>query len=786
MPLLRTAKVINKNDSLLLAEMLKFCENSRMLRKNDAAFSTFAAYPFFMIEKIRQFADSTNFTKAVTVTVAAVLPVLILAQFGHFETGFTIAIGAFLTYPADIPSNLAHRTKGLLTASFIVAGCMLAVNTLHPYPWVFYPVVIVLVFFLSMISVYGQRANMVSFSGLLALALGSGHIHTGWEIPAYVGLVLAGGLFYTFISVTFNFLSPHRYTELQVAECMKLTSKYMKLRGDLWNVDANRAAIVEKQLHLQVEINTTHENLREILLRNRNNAGNSNRSRKMLLVFISLMEVLELALSTSFDHSKLHQKFSAHPQVLNTYQNLAYNLASTLKRISKSILNRKKYVAKHQLLQDVEALEQAIARYESELGKEAASEGVWMLSNMLHYAEKQIERIKIIERAFTNKIDFKDLKGRDKDLEKFLTPEYYPWHTLRENLSFSSTIFRHSLRLTLTIAIGFTIGLVFPLQNVYWILLTIVVIMRPGYGLTKQRSFQRIVGTITGGFIAFAFLSFVHHNIIIGTLAIVCMILGFAFTAINYRIGATFVTIYVIFVYGMLNPNFTDVIQYRIIDTGVGALLAFVANYFLWPSWEFINLPGFIKKSIEANRNYLEEISQYYNHKGNVTTSYRLARKSAFIELGNLMSSYQRMVQEPKSKQKQQQQVYKLAVLNHTLLSSLASLGTYIQSHKTYKASEAFNVVVTTVIRNLDHAIAILSLETQAGEVQLLQNEELAMRFTELKNIRARELREEHLTEEEELRLKMEEAHLVIEQLVWLNSLSEKIVKAARQMELVK
>ena len=749
-----------------------------------SAFTTFTVQFDYMIQRIRNFTDSTNFTKAVIVTVAAAAPVLILSRLGYFEIGFAIALGAFLAYPADIPSNLLHRAKGLLTASFIVPGCMLAVNLLHPYPYIFYPLTLILVFFLSMISVYGQRATMVSFSALLAVALATGHIHTGWDILQYAGYVLAGGMLYTSISVTFNYLSPHRYTELQIAECMKLTAKYMKLRGDLWNADADRATIVEKQLNLQVEINLTHENLREVLLRSRSNTENSNRSRKMLLVFISLMEILELALSASFDHSKLHQKFSAHPKVLGTYQNLAYNLASTLKKISKGIENRNKYVPKHKLMQDLEALEKAINEYEEELGKEAASEGVWMLSNMLHYAEKQIEKIKIIERAFTNKINFKELTGRDKDLEKFLTPEYYPIHTLKENLSFSSTIFRHSLRLTMSIAAGFIIGLIFPLQNVYWILLTIVVIMRPGYGLTKQRSYQRIAGTIMGGIIAFAVLSFVTNPIIIGTLTIVCMLLGYAFTAINYRIGATFVTIYVVFIYGMLTPDITHVIQYRIIDTVVGAAIAFFANYFLWPSWEFLNLHVFIKKSIEANRNYLTEISLYYNQKGNVTTSYRLARKNAFVELGNLMSSYQRMAQEPKSKQKQQNQVYKLAVLNHTLLSSLASLGTYIQSHKTYKASEAFNVVVATVIKNLDHAIALLNMGAQAEEAHLANNDELAIRFTELKNIRARELREVHITDEEEFRLKMEEAHLVIEQLVWLSGLSEKIVKAARLLEL--
>jgi hypothetical protein len=50
------------------------------------------------------------------------------------------------------------------------------------------------------------------------------------------------------------------------------------------------------------------------------------------------------------------------------------------------------------------------------------------------------------------------------------------------------------------------------------------------------------------------------------------------------------------------------------------------------------------------------------------------------------------MLQEPKSKQSKLGQVYKLTVLNHTLLSA-ASLGTYIQSHKTSEASEAFNAV---------------------------------------------------------------------------------------------
>lgn len=738
-----------------------------------------------MIRQLKEFTDNTYFTKAVIVTIAAVLPVIILAQMGYFQVGFAMALGAFLAYPADIPSNLKHRIKGLLIANLIVAACTLTINVLHGYDWLFYPVTLIMIFLLSMLSVYGQRASMVSFSALIAVTLATGQVHTGMDVLAFTGFIVAGGLFYTLVSVIFNYLSPHRYTELQIAECLTLTSKYMKLRGDLWNDGADRNAIIEKQLALQVEINTIHENLREILIRDRNFQGTSDRNRRMLLVFISLVDILELGLSTAFNHSKIHEKFNDYPKVLATYQNLAYNLASAIKKIGKSIRNKKMYVSKHQLLSDLEAFENAITEYEKEIGAAEAAEGVWTLSNMVHYAEKQVEKIRIIERTVSQKTDLKELKGRDKDLEKFLTPVYYPLSTIRENLSFSSTIFRHSLRLTCAIAVAFIIGAIFPLQNVYWILLTTTVIMRPGYGLTKQRSYKRIGGTALGAAIAFSILLLTHNPYIIATLAIVCVLLAYTYTVTHYLTGATFVTIYVIFLYSMLNPNIMDVIQYRIVDTVIGAALAFSASYFFWPTWEFRSAPLFIKKAIEANRKYLNEISLIYNKKDTATLNYKLARKSAFIEIGNLMSSYQRLIQDPKSKQKQHQHIYKLAVLNHTLLSSLASLGTYIQSHKTTTASEAFNVVVNTIIRNLDNAIALLNMEAQAEMVNT-GAEDIAMRFTELKNIRIRELQEIHVSAEEEFRLKMEEAQLVIEQLVWLNSISEKIVKTTRQLELTK
>ena len=732
-----------------------------------------------MVSTIQKFTDSTYFTNALKITISAVIPVLVFSYFGYFDIGFTLALGAFFTYPSDIPSNLKHKVNGIFVTVFIVSGVNLIINLIHPYPWFFYPLLTVLIFILSMISVYGQRANMVSFSALLSISLAFAHLHTGWEMLEYSGLILAGGLFYLLVSLIFFYIRPNRYIELQIAESIQLTSKYLKLRGDLWELNSNRKNITKKQLELQVELNTIHENIREILIRNRTNSGSSNQNRKMLIVFISLVEILELAISTSFDHNKLHQKFDDHPKVLKTYQNLAYNLASTLKKISKSIEERSQYIPKHNLINDLQKLELAISHYENDLGKTEASEGVLMLTTMLHYAEKQVEKIKILERAFTSTINLQDFKGKDKDLEKFINPQYYPLSTLIENLSFSSTVFRHSIRLTITLLAGLLIGQMLPFQNSYWIILTIVVILRQGYGLTKQRTYERIFGTFLGILIAFGILTIIHNTTIIGCLAVISMLLGFSFTPTNYKVGTTFVTLYVIFIYGILTPNIQDVIQYRIIDTLVGATLSFLANHFLWPSWEFLNIPQHLKKSIEANKNYLKQISIFYNKKGDVSTSYRLARKHAFIEIGNLMASFQRMVQEPKSKQNKLPQVYKLTVLNHSLLSSAASLGTYIQSQKTTEASESFNMVFDKVIENLESAIILLKEDgTELAEQTV--SEELSKRFTELKNIRSEELKKSDSMNDEMYQTKMQEAQMVIEQLIWLTNLSENILKTTQ------
>ena len=729
-----------------------------------------------MLKLIRDFTHGTNFNNAIKATLSAVIPVLVFSNLGDLETGLTIALGALFTLPSDIPSNLKHKIKGITVSVLFFSVANFLINLTYPYPIIFVPVFCIMVFTISMLAVYGQRATMVAFSTLLIISISFAHIHSGWEMIQHSLLLLAGGLFYLLISVLFHYLNPHRYTELEIEKCIQLTSKYLKLRGDLWEIDSDRKAITKKQLLLQVELNEVHENIREVLIRNRTDYGSSHQNRKMLLSFVSLIEIMELAISTSFNHNKLHQKFDEHPLVLKTYQNLAYNLAKSLKSISKKIRNRKTNPIKNNLNDHFIKFENAIEEYSISLGKEA-SEGVLMLTNMLHYAEKQIGKINNLEKIFINPSKLKDLNGREKDIEKLITKDYYPINTLIENLSFSSLVFRHSLRITLTLLIGFIIGKFLPFQNVYWILLTIVVIMRPGYGLTKERTLNRFIGTVAGGVIGFLVLSFGLSPLILGFLTIVFLILGLSFNPSNYKIGTLFITLHVLFIFAIFNPTQNDIIIYRILDTIVGAVLAIFANHFFWPFWEFLNTNENIENSIKAIRNYLLQISLFYNNKQDINSNYRLARNQAFIEIGNLMASFQRMLQEPKSKQNNLQQVYKITVINNAMLSSVASLGTYTQTHKTTDASQSFNTIITIIISNLDQAIAILNGENEPKDLENLDRV-----YAEIKKMKVDEINESQNLDQENLKINLQEIQFIKEQLIWLANLSTNILTTTKSL----
>jgi uncharacterized membrane protein YccC len=305
--------------------------------------------------------------------------------------------------------------------------------------------------------------------------------------------------------------------------------------------------------------------------------------------------------------------------------------------------------------------------------------------------------------------------------------------------------------------------------------------MRPSYGLTKTRAKDRIIGTLIGGAIATGMVFLIREPYMYGALGIASLILALSLVQKNYKASATFITLSVVFIYAILQPDVLTVIKFRILDTLVGAGLSYVAMLWLWPTWEFVEIRESIEKSVKANQDFLHKITEYYQRKGNIPISYNIARKEAFLETSNLNSAFQRMAQEPKSKQRETDKIYELVVLNHTFLASLASLSTYIQHHKTTEASERFRVATEKIEKNLERVLQCLKDQNCGGAEASAENDSL---FEEqLPIFNALDIRNSASRDKQTIR-DLQEAHLVWEQLYWLFSISGKMLKLTASVKL--
>lgn len=734
-----------------------------------------------MYQRIIKKISDNHLYDAIKITFAGAIPFLFFHTPENFSYAFALSMGALLNAPTDIPSNLNHKIKGLFLGSLAIALITFSLGITRHYPFLFYPVFLVIIFFSTMISIYGHRANLLSFVCLLSVSLAFVHDYEGWELIRNCLLLFTGGITYLIVSLLFHFFKPKRYIYLEIANCIEKTAEYLDLRASLWDQKTDKNKVIEKQLEIQIKLNEYHESIREFLVRNKANNSNSASNRKQLISLTSLIEILEIATANSFDHNRIHELFKDDPTLISDYQKLAQNFAFSLHSLSFSIKLNKRYHSPVSLGNEIKAIKIHLDAFQKQHNWDDSQEEIVTFNNVLHYAEKQVEKIKGLERVYKERVNTDELRGKYKDLEKFLTPQHYQFSTLIENLNFSSSIFRHASRLTITLLIGFLLGKILPLQNEYWILMTLVVIMRPGYGLTKSRSISRVVGTVIGGIIAFTTLYFIDNTIIILVLTVITMIIGYWLTHSDYKIGVIFITTYVIFMYGLLTPNYESLLVYRVIDTIIGALLAIIATHLLWPSWEYLNVKTYLSKSITANRKYIEQIKLYYIKKGEPTTDYKLARKHAFIEVGNLMSSFQRMAQEPKSKQKNKSEIYELTVLNQTLLSAAASVGTYIQSHQTTEASQAFGIVMDKVLYNLDLSNKFIHRNAHYDLISEDDLKKFEGSFLKIKRVRREEIESSNISPEERIR-RLEESQLIIDQLIWLINISEQIVNASKKM----
>jgi uncharacterized membrane protein YccC len=183
------------------------------------------------------------------------------------------------------------------------------------------------------------------------------------------------------------------------------------------------------------------------------------------------------------------------------------------------------------------------------------------------------------------------------------------------------------------------------------------------------------------------------------------MIGAYSFMRTNYLVFVSLMTPYILLLFHLLNANnFKSVVTDRIIDTVVGSAIAFFANIFLLPVWEHEQVTDYMVKMIEDNLSYFLDVAAAFLNKPISINQYKLSRKNAFVSLANLSDAFNRMLSEPKMKQKNVREIHQFVVANHMLTSNIATLLLFTQQTQAQINNHLFAPVVTIIASNLNEA----------------------------------------------------------------------------------
>lgn len=408
--------------------------------------------------------------------------------------------------------------------------------------------------------------------------------------------------------------------------------------------------------------------------------------RMLVLIFVDLVDIYEHITAMYYDYNLIREQYKDTGILAGIYS-ITREMATELDAIGIMIQSDNRYHKK--ILFD-----EQLAHLKAEIDKVDGDKLV--LLKILETLRSLCSRLSDIQKYSMRQSLNDDSHIEDIEFTRFAPTQSYQPALFGNNLSLKSSIFRHSLRMALVSLFGFIVAKIFSYgHHGYWVLLTILVILKPGFSLTKERNYQRLLGTIVGALIGVVILHFVDNHTILLILMVLFMIGTYSFNRTNYIVMVILMTPYILILFDFLGVGKLNIVEERVFDTLIGSVIAFAASYLVFPTWESSQVQKNIEAVLKANMEYLQLLTRLLEA-GSAdvdVNEYKLVRKDVYVSSANLSAAFQRMLSEPKSKQRHKEEIHQFVVLNHILSSNIAPMTTQLMTAG-LKAHQPENVTV--------------------------------------------------------------------------------------------
>lgn len=627
------------------------------------------------LTRLQQATYNTTFMYNMRMIIAFAGTAFVPYFMGYQLATIPLTLGMVAAGLSDIDDRFSVRIVNLIYTYIGFFITAVSIYLLFPYPVLFAFGLIISCIGLILLGSLGRRYATISYGCLVISVysmLGVG-LFEHWYTQAL--LLVIGAAWYGLLSTISFLLFPVRQVQDKLAQCYSSLGDFLFAKSNLFDVDMTPKSYQDSMIELSLEngklVGIFNEMKTALLTRLKGDRGQKDTRRSLQYYFVA-QDIHERADSAHIDYQKLAKIFQ-HSDILFRFQRILSIQAKACKDLSNSILHRETYQHNPRFKHTFANLKLSLEKLRSEQHYDP----IWINALFALY-----QNLKAIDAQLRNVETERHIKfDKSKQIENQLKDDDLKgwqdmWIRVKQHLTPESVLFRHAIRVSVVLLIGYIFVQVTQIEYGYWILLTALFVSQPNFNATKRRLRLRIVGTLMGIVLGYAILYFVPS--IEGQLLLLILsgVLFFDLRSKQYAQATAFITILALINFNLDGMGF-DAALPRMLNTLIGCALAWFGVSFIFPDWKFRRLSRSIERALTAQCNYLAEVTEQYKHGRNNGLKYRVVRRAAHNNDADLASLISTLATEPDFDPTQKTLAFEFLCLNHTLTSYIAALGAH-------------------------------------------------------------------------------------------------------------
>jgi len=622
----------------------------------------------------------------VTNGLSAALGLLLITGCIHLLLGpFAAAaasVGVVVCIPPDQPAPKRGKFWQLLPAFVIGLPLFYAVQVLHAAPILLGLLLVPASFLAFLAGGWGKRGLPISVSVMFAMVFSMAvpdHTNSATNLATCLYFTL-GAVSYLIWATLANAALNARYRVLMLADTLFALAKLMRSQAQQFAPavvaeGAGRAPLIGALLQQQAALADQLQAARDILLE----SPSTTRRQQLADMLIGVLDMRDHLLVCNLDLDTL-KNHPGHEPLLGTLHDILEALANEIEALADALMGGRRPVPFASHRPRLESLQWGHDSTAPADGMQPAPAilGMGMSSRIGHLNDDSLRLLALARGEVAPNVGLVRTNW-----QLFVSPTVWSWEPFYALWRWNAPPLRHAIRAALAIGTAYAVSLALPWgSHDYWILVTIVVVLRGSLAQTLERRNSRATGTLIGCVLA-GLLIYAHITPLLVLLMVtLAQALAHAFAQRKYLVTAIAATVLGLLQVQMLNagpsPVF-DVVE-RMLDTLLGVTIAWAFSYVL-PSWERGQIAALVTRALTAQARHAREalgLWQLQAVDNAPELRWRLARREAFDSLSALVQATQRSLSEPRAVRPPLVPLGRLLALSYQLLAQLTTVKTML------------------------------------------------------------------------------------------------------------